>query len=200
MPREFPPGTFDDPRFQTYRDGDLLGRKPERPETIEEFWGTARGVDDPTFRAGPSNATKEHLIRFVRDYCDNLIFTSADLRDDGDLGMVFLPAILGAFTNWEESALKNIGILYEYYSKALPRSVNGRPVFGSMYMLNVADWKKARKAIEREMALRKGLGRRIEEDLEDADSDVAADADGERVRAAGERGGDDPGEGGDDVW
>jgi len=43
-----------------------------------------------------------------------------------------------------EEYLKNIGMVYEYYDKAGPRSINGYPIFMSMKILSIDDTKKFR--------------------------------------------------------
>jgi hypothetical protein len=43
---------------------------------------------------------------------------------------------------YEEVKLKSIGLIYEYLSAALPISVNGKPIFFSLRLLNHDDTKK----------------------------------------------------------
>lgn len=51
-----------------------------------------------------------------------------------------------------EKLKEELGVLYAYMSDASPRTINGYPTFFSMGVLNVADWKRVREAINREQA------------------------------------------------
>lgn len=51
----------------------------------------------------------------------------------------------------------NIGIFYEYYDKAGPRSCNGYPMFMSFRILNRPDWERVWKAYEREAKRREEI-------------------------------------------
>jgi hypothetical protein len=53
--------------------------------------------------------------------------------------------------------LQNIGVLYEYQSKAMPRSINGFPMFMSCCILTRAEWDRVRPAINRELDRRKNM-------------------------------------------
>jgi len=53
--------------------------------------------------------------------------------------------------------LQNIGVIYEYISKAGPRSINGYPCFFSFRILNKADWLRAHAAIVRELKRREDM-------------------------------------------
>lgn len=161
---DYPVGTFDKDLYNER----LLPKEPEPedPNDVEGFWGV-RNPDrypDP----GPVEVARmkpDELVQFVFNYMGNLIFTSADLTEHDDLGMVFMPAVLGAFKNWDEASIRKVGILWEYYDKALPRSINGKPCFASMYVMHIDDWKKARTQIQKEVARRNALRKSMEEDL-----------------------------------
>lgn len=102
--------------------------------------------------------TEEFLTQLAKDIAMNLVFTSDQIhRNEWDniLGMVFMPIVLGAFSDYSEEARKDIGMIYEYYAKAGPRSINGYPIFFSFSIVNVKDrqfvWEKVekiRKALE----------------------------------------------------
>ena len=49
---------------------------------------------------------------------------------------------------------KNLGVMWESFSKAGPQAINGFPMFFSMRFMNVADWKKAHKAALKEFRRR----------------------------------------------
>lgn len=101
--------------------------------------------------------SKESLTQLAKDITMNLVFTSDHIhKTDSDiLSMIFMPIILGAFSNYTEEARKDIGMIYEYYDKAGPRSINGYPIFFSLQIMNVKDrqfvWEKVvkiQKALE----------------------------------------------------
>ncbi len=97
------------------------------------------------------------LKRFVLDYCDGRIFTSADLQDHGDARMVFMP--LGLMDAEQLEALKEAdpGVIYEHMDQAGPRSINGMPCFFSFKTLTRDEWKRAVDAIVAEMERRKAV-------------------------------------------
>jgi hypothetical protein len=106
------------------------------------------------------SVTDEELRTFVAAFCDGRIFTSAHLSEHEQgslLGSVFMPLAFGAFEDWSETEIEEIGIIYEYLDQAGPRSVNGRPIFMSFRMLNQTDWKRAVEAIETEKERRKDI-------------------------------------------
>ena len=83
--------------------------------------------------------TPEEIKKIAMDIHLNLIFTDRHVENPNDLGMVFMPLVFGLPMTDEE--VKEIGMIYEYMSKAGPRSVNGYPCFGSLAFLNHADTK-----------------------------------------------------------
>ena len=102
--------------------------------------------------------SEEALTQLAKDIAMNLVFTSDHIhRNEWDniLGMVFMPIVLGAFSDYSEEARKDIGMIYEYYDKAGPQAINGYPIFFSFAIVNVKDrqfvWEKVekiRKALE----------------------------------------------------
>jgi len=64
-------------------------------------------------------------------FCDRFIMNCTGT----DLMMVFLPLALGAFEGMSEAEVEDINFFYEYYSEALPSSINGRPIFSSVNFL-----------------------------------------------------------------
>lgn len=99
----------------------------------------------------------DELRQFVDDFVSNRIFTSAHLRENDDIAMVFMPVALGAFSGWSDTGLERIGVLWEYLSQAGPMAINGLPCFFSFHVLNADDWKIAREAILREQERRKNI-------------------------------------------
>jgi hypothetical protein len=101
----------------------------------------------------------DRLRRFVDDFVSNRIFTSAHLTDAevSLLKMIFLPIALGCFSRLQPDSLKQIGCIWEDYSKAGPCSINGKPVFVSFNLLHIDDWERAKVAIEKEEKRRESI-------------------------------------------
>jgi len=62
-----------------------------------------------------------------------------------------------AYAGFQEVRLQNLGVIYEHYSKAGPRSVNGQPIFFSCCILSRSDWQRASAAIVRELERRENM-------------------------------------------
>lgn len=58
---------------------------------------------------------------------------------------------------WRRDYCRQIGVIYEWMDKALPRSVNGCPTFGSCHILHREDWERAKEAIRREQERRESI-------------------------------------------
>lgn len=105
--------------------------------------------------------TDEQLREFIQGYLNGKYFTSENIRPEDKvlmLGMVFLPVALGAFSLYKPDSIReDLGILYEEYSKALPRSCNGYPSFFSVRVMHRLDWKKAVQVIIAEEERQKTL-------------------------------------------
>ena len=56
-----------------------------------------------------------------------------------------------------DAKLLDIGVLYARMSQALPRAINGNPIFGEVRVLHKDDWARASSAISRECARRANL-------------------------------------------
>lgn len=78
------------------------------------------------------------LKQLAMDLYENKIFTDMHLGDQGHmLGMVFMPIVLGAFSDLsKEEVEERVGMIYEYYDKAGPRGINGFPCFVSFRILS----------------------------------------------------------------
>lgn len=120
-----------------------------------------------------NSRSEDELTEIAKDIALNKIFTSAHMHENdwaGCLGLVFMPMALGAFAkeppkDFEVGALKeegvtlkDVGLIYEYWDKAGPRSINGYPIFWSCSVLNHEDTKfvldKATKLQEQIEALK----------------------------------------------
>lgn len=51
---------------------------------------------------------------------------------------------------WREIAAQEIGVIYAYRENALPRGINGYPMFMEANILHWEDWKRVCKAVNRE--------------------------------------------------
>jgi len=94
---------------------------------------------------------EKKLRELAMDICDGKIFHDRMIGPDRlrqDVGMVFMPFALGALEGLKP---KTIGLMYEYYDKAGPRSVNGMPCFFSFRILhrnNLDDLQKYMEEID----------------------------------------------------
>lgn len=85
----------------------------------------------------------EELKQIAKDMHGNLIFTSAQIAQhefQHMMGMVFAPIMFMEQKDREELAAKKPYVFYEYLNKALPRGVNGYPMFMSMGFLTKEEW------------------------------------------------------------
>jgi hypothetical protein len=83
--------------------------------------------------------SRKDLKKLAVDIVESHVFTDRHLSDRNDMRLllsVFIPLGLGAL---EDVDPKDVGLIYEYYDKAGPRSINGYPMFFSMYLLNNKD-------------------------------------------------------------
>jgi len=101
--------------------------------------------------------TEDDLRKFVGDVLAGQIFVSSQIRNPSDVGMVFMPLLMGALANYDPESLKVIGVFYEYHEKSLPRSVNGYPCFMSVRMMHRLDWVRAWKALVAEEERKKRI-------------------------------------------
>ena len=97
------------------------------------------------------------LQKFVADSLVGRIWTSALLEKREDPATVWLPILFGAFSGWTEEDRRQIGVVWEYTDKALPRSPNGLPMFPSMRVMHIDDWKRAYPVIIQEQERMKDL-------------------------------------------
>lgn len=125
----------------------------ENPSELTEYWDRLKHVE-PVPRL-----TDDELRKFIDDFVSNRIFTSAHVSEGSQnlLSMIFMPIAFGAFKDQNEESVKNIGLIYEYYDKAGPRSVNGYPIFFSLRYIHTKDWERARKVIHAELERRKAI-------------------------------------------
>lgn len=101
---------------------------------------TSENVENPEKKEPirlPNRSTTE-LKKIAMDMSDNLIFTSLQIPEHSMslLGMIFMPILFGGAGDIDPN---DIGMIYEYYSKAGPRCINGFPTFISCSVINKAD-------------------------------------------------------------
>lgn len=138
-----------DPTYSSH----LLLEEPSIEAQLEADWKTLRGEPDDL---SIPRLSEEALRKFVLEFLGGAIYTSADLRRVENIGIVFLP-VLGLFEGRTKEELSQVGVIWEYLSKAMPRSINGMPIFSSCHLMHIEDWKRARLAIEREQLRLKNL-------------------------------------------
>jgi predicted nucleotidyltransferase len=98
--------------------------------------------------------TDEELKKIATDLLDGKIFCDRQVTNPNDIAMVFMPIVLGAFSEMKDEVRKDIGFLYEYIDKAGPRAVNGMPCFFSVRYLNKEETAKMFKFYEDYKALK----------------------------------------------
>jgi hypothetical protein len=96
------------------------------------------------------------LREFVDDFLSGNIFTSAQVPENESLNLIFMPLVLGGGDMLKPIA-DDIGCLFEYMSKAFPRSINGYPMFHSFRVMHKDDWKVALKTIKQERVRRQTI-------------------------------------------
>lgn len=98
--------------------------------------------------------TDEELKQIAKDLYAGKIFTDRHLKQHemSMLNFVFMPL---AFLNEKEkeefratAKAGQFGLIYEYIDKALPRSINGLPMFTSMRLLSKDDTEKVNEYYE----------------------------------------------------
>lgn len=87
-------------------------------------------------------AKSSHDLRqLAMDMANGLVFTSDQVRESSQdmLGLIFVPLIFMPDEHREALVKAEIVMIYEYISKAGPRSINGYPIFMSCLMLDKRD-------------------------------------------------------------
>jgi len=79
---------------------------------------------------------KEDLKRLACDMNKGLVFTDRDVQPPRMVTSVFMPLI---FMDADKKWSNQVGLIYEYYDKALPRGINGMPMFMSMRVVPKED-------------------------------------------------------------
>jgi hypothetical protein len=82
----------------------------------------------------PKRADAE-LRKLALDIMSGLVFGSWNLINQKDMPLVFMSLIFAS----KNQVPQDVGAVYEYYSEAGPRSINGYPIFTSCYFLTEAE-------------------------------------------------------------
>jgi hypothetical protein len=88
--------------------------------------------------------TDEELKELALGLDHGRYFSSAHCRKPEDVGLVFLPLAMADDALTADLQRMEVTFVYEDLSKALPRSINGMPMFLSMQFLNKADHQRLR--------------------------------------------------------
>jgi len=90
------------------------------------------------------------LRQLALDVAENKVFGTFHLREheQGLVGNIFMPILFMDDKQCENMKKEDIFHLYEYYDKAGPMSINGRPIFSSVRMISKKDWFRCVKYIE----------------------------------------------------
>lgn len=128
-------------------------------DTVETL--TTPPAEEPRTPKTIPRLTEQQLVDLAVDINKNVYFTSIHVVNPSDIPMVFMPIALGAFADWTEEEVKQVGLIYEKYSEAGPRSINGYPTFFSCKILGIEDagilFEKLRAIEEFEKSLKSGL-------------------------------------------
>jgi len=80
------------------------------------------------------------LRKIAVDLYNNHIFTIQQIEQESLIPMVFMPIALGGLQNIPKEDLERIGSIFEYYSEAGPRGINGYPIFFSCKLISKEQW------------------------------------------------------------
>ena len=102
---------------------------------------------------------EQDLRQFVLDFCDGKLFTSRQIKQNDSrlLMTIFMPLALGALAGRSQAYYKQVGLLWEYLNAAAPQSINGYPIFFSMRIMHLDDWRRAIPVINLELERRKSI-------------------------------------------
>jgi hypothetical protein len=87
----------------------------------------------------PTVKSDDELKKIATDLYDGKIFCDRNVKNQHDIGMVFMPLMLGAFSKNTPKQLEEIGMIYEYLDQQGPRSFNGLPMFMSLRVLSMIE-------------------------------------------------------------
>ena len=88
--------------------------------------------------------TDEELKQLAKDMLADKIFTNAHIKkgDESLLGSIFMPIIFMEQKDRDKMEANGICVLFEYYSEASTKSINGYPMFMTMKYMTKDEWEK----------------------------------------------------------
>lgn len=88
--------------------------------------------------------TDDAINALAEDIYKGHVFTSNQIRkeDMGMLFVIFMPIVFAGPTFIEDMRKDNMGMIYEHFSEAGPRCVNGYPTFVSLHIISQEDTNK----------------------------------------------------------
>jgi hypothetical protein len=89
-----------------------------------------------------ADMAEPELRQLVLDVCDNKVFTDRHCRTADEVAMAFPIILMMKLCDRKFIAANPPGMIWEYYSKAAPRSVNGLPMFFSVHFMSPSDMEK----------------------------------------------------------
>jgi len=110
---------------------------------------TQENVEDTPKSPGITPLTEKEIADLANDMYRGLIFTDRHVQRSEDVPSVFMPLIFMNEENIEKLKANPPGMIYEYFDKAGPRSINGMPIFWSFRMINVEDTAKVMERYKR---------------------------------------------------
>lgn len=98
-----------------------------------------------------ASLSEEEISKIALDLYKGQIFCDKHIDSKEKpvmLPMIFLPVGLGCFGSYSKEELKEIGMLFQYYTEAGNQTINGYPTFMSVRVINVEDSKKVFDLVE----------------------------------------------------
>lgn len=86
--------------------------------------------------------TEKEIADLANDLYRCMIFTDRHVQRPEDVPSVFMPLIFMKKDDIEKLKANPPGMIYEYFSEAGPRSINGMPMFMSFRMIGIEDTAK----------------------------------------------------------
>jgi hypothetical protein len=83
----------------------------------------------------------DELKQLAVDFKEGRVFSDRHVTNPQDISMVFLVLLFMDKEDIDQLKQDNLGMIFEYISKAGPRAVNGMPMFTSARYLNRSDTK-----------------------------------------------------------
>lgn len=106
----------------------------------------------------PARMTELEIENFVHGVLAGQIFCDATFPEEQRFDVIrlaFLPAALGAFSQYTTEELDRIGCVWEWLSKASDRGVSAAgftvPIFLSMHVMHREDYEKALELFNKKM-------------------------------------------------